>query len=106
MVTVAKSVELNKKVAYVKGAPEILLGLSNVSDEQNQTYSKQLLEYQNKAMRTLGLAYIVLDENQEVFKDGKLNVEGLAFAGILQFLILYVRKFLLLLRNVWMLVFK
>lgn len=82
MVTVAKSVELNKKVAYVKGAPEILLGLSNMSDEQNQTYSKQLLEYQNKAMRTLGLAYIVLDENQEVFKDGKLNVEGLAFAGI------------------------
>lgn len=82
MVTVAKSVELNKKVAYVKGAPKILLGLSNVSDEQNQTYSKQLLEYQNKAMRTLGLAYIVLDENQEVFKDGKLNVEGLAFAGI------------------------
>ena len=82
MVTVAKSVELNKKVAYVKGAHEILLGLSNVSDEQNQTYSKQLLEYQNKAMRTLGLAYIVLDENQEVFKDGKLNVEGLAFAGI------------------------
>lgn len=82
MVTVAKSVELNKKVAYVKGAPEILLGLSNVSAEQNQAYSKQLLDYQNKAMRTLGLAYIVLDENQEVFKDGKLNMEGFTFAGI------------------------
>ena len=33
-------------------------------------------------MRTLGLAYMVLDEHQEVFKDGKLNIEGLTFGGI------------------------
>ena len=82
MATIVDSTVLGKKVVYVKGAPEILLGLSNVTEEQKQAYGKQLLDYQNKAMRTLGLAYIELKEDQEAFKDGKLNVEGLTFAGI------------------------
>lgn len=82
MATIVDSTVLGKKVVYVKGAPEILLCLSNVTEEQKQAYGKQLLDYQNKAMRTLGLAYIELKEGQEAFKDGKLNVENLTFAGI------------------------
>lgn len=47
MATIVDSTVLGKKVVYVKGAPEILLGLSNVSEEQKQAYIKQLLDYQN-----------------------------------------------------------
>ncbi len=82
MATIVDSAVLGKKVVYVKGAPEILLGISNITEEQKQAYGKQLLDYQNKAMRTLGLAYIELKDGEEAFKDGKLNVEGLTFAGI------------------------
>lgn len=35
MVSVVKSVVLNKNVAFVKGAPEILLALSNLDEKQN-----------------------------------------------------------------------
>ena len=82
MATVVDSAVLNKKVVYVKGAPEILLSLSNVKDEQKEKYNKELLEYQNKAMRTLGLAYAEVSGNEEIIKDGKLNIANLSFVGV------------------------
>lgn len=82
MATIADSATLNKKVVYVKGAPEILLSMSTVEESQKQKYNKELLGYQNKAMRTLGLAYVEADGKEELFKDGKLNTKELTFIGV------------------------
>lgn len=82
MVSVVKSATQGKTFAFVKGAPEILLGLSNVSEEQKTTYCRELLAYQNKAMRTLAFAYIEVKEGESPIKDGKLNVTNLTFVGI------------------------
>ena len=82
MATIVRSNVLEKKMLYVKGAPEILMGLSDLSVEEKTAYEKELLAYQGKAMRTLGLAYIELKDDEDVFRDGKLNVSHLHFVGI------------------------
>ncbi len=82
MATIVDSATLNKKVVYVKGAPEILLSMSTVDDSRKQKYNEELLGYQNKAMRTLGLAYVEVDSQDDIFKDGKLNTKSLNFIGI------------------------
>ena len=82
MVTIAKSSVLGKKVAYVKGAPEILLGMSLVDQSTKTKYEKILESYQQRAMRTLGLAYMELKDTDDIITDGKLNVNSLKFAGV------------------------
>lgn len=82
MATIVKSAVLGKKVLYVKGAPEIVMALTDVSDSDKAQYDAKLLEYQNKAMRTLGFAYLPLEDNADVFFEGKLNVNGLKMMGI------------------------
>lgn len=82
MVSVVKSATQGQTFAFVKGAPEILLGLSKVSEEQKTTYGQELLAYQNKAMRTLAFAYTEVKEGDSPIKDGKLNVSNLTFVGI------------------------
>lgn len=91
MATIVNSPLLQKKVLYVKGAPEIVL--SNCSEvltetgkvpatERKANIDEQLLQYQNQAMRTLGFAYQILDNDQPCFKDGKLLHKDLTFIGI------------------------
>ena len=41
---------------FVKGAPEIVMGMCNLSQEKQAEIQKLLLSYQEKAMRTLGFA--------------------------------------------------
>lgn len=82
MATIVKSPVLGKKVAYIKGAPEILLGMSDINAEKKSAYERALLSYQEKAMRTLALAYIELGENEKIFIDGKLNTNNLTFVGV------------------------
>ena len=82
MATIANSRVLGKRVLYVKGAPEIILANSSVTEEQKKKYEKQLLDYQNKAMRTLALAYLELEEGANIFFDGKLSGVTLNFAGV------------------------
>ncbi len=85
MATVVKSAFIQgKNILYVKGAPEIIRSLckhvdGNVSDE---AITKQLTEYQNKAMRTLGFAYQVLEDGDKTIADGKVVAENLTFLGI------------------------
>ncbi|MDO5461482.1 MAG: calcium-translocating P-type ATPase, PMCA-type, partial [Bacteroidales bacterium] len=92
MATVVDSPLLGKRVLYVKGAPEIVLGLCSTvampegavaADECRASIEKRLLEYQSMAMRTLGFAYLVLDEDASVepYENGRLAVTGLEFAG-------------------------
>ncbi|MDR2126128.1 MAG: calcium-translocating P-type ATPase, PMCA-type [Prevotellaceae bacterium] len=73
MATIVNSPLLGKKVLYVKGAPEIVFALCKNSPVSKEEVDKQLHEYQNKAMRTLGFAYAIIeDENADYIKDGKL----------------------------------
>ncbi|KAA6300706.1 MAG: Calcium-transporting ATPase 1 [Candidatus Ordinivivax streblomastigis] len=81
MATIVQSPLLNKKVLYVKGAPEIVLSLcKNVLVDGNlvgkETYEPtvqaQLLQYQNQAMRTLGFAYQIIDNDDNYIKEGRL----------------------------------
>lgn len=82
MATIANSAVLGKKVVYVKGAPEILLNLCEISTDDKVSFEKELLSYQNRAMRTLGLAYAELSETDHIFMDGKLIAQNLKFVGI------------------------
>jgi Ca2+-transporting ATPase len=61
MATIVKSPLLGKKVLYVKGAPEIVLELCKNVPVPKEDIHKQLFEYQNKAMRTLGFAYAIIE---------------------------------------------
>lgn len=83
MATVVKSTTKGKTHVFVKGAPEILLGMSAISEADKETYGADLQNYQNKAMRTLGLAYAEVKEGEKVIENGKLNVNKLTFVGIL-----------------------
>lgn len=82
MVTIVKSPILGKKVAYVKGAPEILLDKSNIDKSSREAFEKVLSNYQERAMRILALAYMELGEKDDIITDGKLNVDSLRFVGV------------------------
>ena len=93
MATVVESPLLGKKVLYVKGAPEIVLANSNrielenglfaTVEEQAQSIENRLLEYQNMAMRTLGFAYQILDDEADIepYENGRLSGTDLIFLG-------------------------
>ena len=81
---VNSSLEKGKKILYVKGAPEIVLGLCrNIENGvQKQDIDKHLCDYQNQAMRTLGFAYQIVSDGDETIKDGKVVANNLTFEGI------------------------
>lgn len=58
MSTTVRSLAMNGEVIrYVKGAPEVVMAMCNLTEEQQLRYADKLSEYQNKAMRTLAFAY-------------------------------------------------
>lgn len=94
MATVVKSPLLGKTILYVKGAPEIVL-MNSQRVATEGTYKpveackagieKQLLAYQNQAMRTLGFAYQIIDEKDQdtsFFVNGRLHNTDLTYLGI------------------------
>ena len=84
MATVVDSPLMGKRVVYVKGAPEIVLGMCAkvAADVTPETINEQLIGYQQKAMRTLAIAYAIVDDNADPIKDNQLNVDNLVFLGI------------------------
>ena len=82
MVTIVNSAVLGKKVAYVKGAPEILLSMSDIDTKSKSAYEDVLAEYQKGAKRTLALAYVELGESESIISEGKLNTTKLKFVGV------------------------
>lgn len=76
-----------RKVLFVKGAPEIVLGMcdSVAAETDREEIGRQLLGFQTKAMRTLGFAYHVLDADESpssLIDDGKITAKHLTFMGI------------------------
>ena len=73
-----------KQILYVKGAPEIVYGLCKQTDcdVTKEDIERQLEEYQEQAMRTLGFAYQIVDGKEDVFKEGRVVADGLIFQGI------------------------
>lgn len=83
MATTVESVALNgKKVLYVKGAPEIVFGLCKETSVSKEDVEKQLTEYQNRAMRTLGFAYQVLNDGDKAIEDNNIVADKLCFIGV------------------------
>lgn len=83
MATIVESVALmGKKVLYVKGAPEIVFGLCKETSVSKEDVDKQLSEYQNRAMRTLGFAYQVLNDGDKAIEDNKIVADKLCFIGV------------------------
>lgn len=78
MATLVNSSGLNKKILYVKGAPEIVISKCNKVPEE---IHEQLLQYQNQAMRTLGFAYkeITTELNHSI---EDMSKDGLTYLGI------------------------
>lgn len=83
MATIVESVALKgKKVLYVKGAPEIVFGLCKETSVSKEDVDNQLTEYQNRAMRTLGFAYQVLNDGNKAIEDNKIVADKLYFIGV------------------------
>lgn len=84
MATIVKSGISGKRILFVKGAPEIVFGMCHKScgNVAKSSIDKQLFEYQEQAMRTLGFAYQILEEGDKSTADGKVIAEKLTFLGI------------------------
>lgn len=83
MATVVESAALEgKRVIYVKGAPEIVFGLCQTADVKREEVEQQLLQYQSRAMRTLGFAYQIVEDGDKTIADGRVAAEKLHFIGI------------------------
>jgi len=83
MATIVQSPLFNKRILYVKGAPEIILELCKTVPVAKEKVHQQLLEYQNKAMRTLGFAYQVVEDGKSYIVDRRLANVNLTFLGII-----------------------
>ncbi|MGL4332952.1 MAG: calcium-translocating P-type ATPase, PMCA-type [Bacteroidales bacterium] len=90
MGTVVDSPSLNKRILYIKGAPEKILSVSSQAYSDNglvavsnytEKVEKQLLAYQNQAMRTLGFAYKVIEPGDERPIE-KLATDSMIFLGV------------------------
>ena len=91
MATLVDSPLIGKKILYIKGAPEIVLGKCKevVLDgrrvdavEYRSTVEAQLLGYQNMAMRTLGFAFKIVGENEPNDCTELVSANDLNFLGV------------------------
>lgn len=72
-----------RRLLFVKGAPEIVYGLCSLYPEgaTRASVDARLAEYQAMAMRTLGFAYAELASGIDPIVDGQLQPAGLEFLG-------------------------
>ncbi len=84
MASIVTSAVNGKKMLYVKGAPEIVMALckSISANTPKETIEKQLLDYQSRAMRTLGFACQELKDGDVAIRDNKVVAENMTFLGI------------------------
>lgn len=83
MATVISRPEGGRRL-YVKGAPEIVMGLCSTVDGgvKKDDVAKRLTGYQSRAMRTLGFAYKELSDGESPIADGRVTADGLTLLGV------------------------
>lgn len=90
MGVLVNSPSFNKKILYIKGAPEVILSKcsSILTETGNAPVEKlkssiddQLFKYQNQAMRTLGFAYKIVEDSDNTDCE-ILSQSGMTFIGI------------------------
>ena len=82
MATLVTSSVNQRRMLYVKGAPEVILELCQISTDQQQQIEAILKEYQAGAMRTLAFAHREIGENEgtdclALAQQGCLTLEGI-----------------------------
>lgn len=84
MATVVESVaRKGQRILYVKGAPEIVFAMCQTADVERREIDRQLAVYQQRAMRTLGFAYQILEPGAPLpIVNHKLQASCLHFIGI------------------------
>ena len=85
MATVVDSALMpGRRILYVKGAPEIVFGMCRTMGEgaTRERVEKQLLDYQNHAMRTHGFAFQILENGDTAISNGHVTANRLHFIGI------------------------
>ena len=82
MATLVQSPIQGKKVLYIKGAPEIVMGKCTLTNDIIAKNNEQLLAYQNMAMRTLGIAYKFIPEGASNDCAELVGEGGMTFLGI------------------------
>lgn len=91
MATLVQSPLIGKRVLYIKGAPEIVLGKCKevILDgkridtvEYRSTVEAQLLNYQNMAMRTLGFAFRIVGDDEPSDCVALAGANDLNFLGV------------------------
>ena len=79
---VVSAAEAGRRILYVKGAPEILLTMCDMTQQQRESIRATLAEYQNQAMRTLAFAFRPLADNEQGITpegiSGRLAMLGIA----------------------------
>lgn len=83
MASLVRSDVTGQRMLYVKGAPEIVLSFCNVSEQTRQEQLDCLLQYQNKGMRTLALAYKQVDSADTGDGLSSDHLAGLQYVGFL-----------------------
>ena len=79
---VVSAAEAGRRILYVKGAPEILLTMCDMPQQQREDIRTTLAEYQNQAMRTLAFAFRPLADGEQGITpegiNGRLAMLGIA----------------------------
>lgn len=74
MATIAYSEVLKQRVLYVKGAPEVVMRMADMTEDEKLFMEKTLALYQQRALRTLCLAYLPLNNEKPIEKRGLSGV--------------------------------
>ena len=79
---VVSAAEAGRRILYVKGAPEILLTMCDMPQQQRESIRTTLAEFQNQAMRTLAFAFRPLADGEQGITpegiSGRLAMLGIA----------------------------
>ena len=79
---VVSAAEAGRRILYVKGAPEILLTMCDMPQQQREGIRTTLAEYQNQAMRTLAFTFRPLADGEQGITpegiSGRLAMLGIA----------------------------
>lgn len=84
MATAVYSKTLDKKMLYVKGAPEIVLSMCKSIDgkaSEDEVVSL-LCNFQSQGMRTLGFAYQEISDEADIISKDGIKADNLIFSGI------------------------